>query len=97
MTKQLSNDWFISKSLLRFLIIILLVIGVFFRFVNLDKKLYWGDEVFSSLRISGYTLSEMNQQLSNSHLTSVEDLHKYQYPNAEKSSIDTIKGVAFED
>ncbi|MEH2360625.1 glycosyltransferase family 39 protein [Nostoc sp.] len=97
MKKQLSQRWLISQSWLRFLIIILLVIGVFFRFVNLDKKIYWGDEVFSSLRISGYLLSEMNEQLSNGRLFSIEDLHKYQYPNPEKNTIDTIKGIILED
>jgi uncharacterized membrane protein len=38
---------------LRFLVITLLVLGIFFRFVNIDRKIYWGDEVFTSLRISG--------------------------------------------
>lgn len=97
MKKQFSNNWFISESSLRFLIIIILVIGVFFRFVNLDKKLYWGDEVFSSLRISGYMQSEMNEQLSNGRLLTIQDLHKYQYPNHEKNVIDTIKGIILED
>ncbi|MEH2319720.1 glycosyltransferase family 39 protein [Nostoc sp.] len=97
MKKQLSQRWLISKSWLRFLTIILLVIGVFFRFVNLDNKIYWGDEVFSSLRISGYMASEMNEQLSNGRLISIEDLHKYQYPNPEKNTIDTIKGIILED
>ncbi len=97
MKKQLSQNWLISKSWLGFLITILLVIGVFFRFVNLDKKIYWGDEVFSSLRISGYTQSEMKQQLGNGHLISIEELHKYQYPNPEKNTADTTKGVILED
>ncbi|MDF5739149.1 MULTISPECIES: glycosyltransferase family 39 protein [unclassified Nostoc] len=97
MKKQLSQNWLISQSWLRFLIIILLVIGVFFRFVNLDKKIYWGDEVFSSLRISGYTQSEMKEQLSNGGLSSIEDLRKYQYPNPQKNTIDTIKGLILED
>ncbi|MCC5645440.1 glycosyltransferase family 39 protein [Nostoc sp. CHAB 5824] len=97
MKKQFSHNWSISQSSLRFLIIIVLVIGVFFRFDNIDKKLYWGDEVFSSLRISGYMQSEMNDQLSNGRLLSIKDLHKYQYPNPEKNTIDTIKGMILED
>ncbi|MFN6481486.1 MULTISPECIES: glycosyltransferase family 39 protein [unclassified Nostoc] len=96
MKNQLSQNWINSKSWLHFLIIILLVIGIFFRFVNIDKKLYWGDEVFSSLRISGYMQSEMKKELSG-RVFSAEDLRKYQYPNAEKNAIDTIKGIALED
>ncbi|MEH2455024.1 glycosyltransferase family 39 protein [Nostoc sp.] len=97
MKKQLSQNWLISKYWLRFLIIILLVIGVFFRFVNIDKRIYWGDEVFSSLRISGYMQSETREQLSNGRLLTIKDLQKYQYPNPEKNAIDTIKGVILED
>ncbi|WP_414513791.1 glycosyltransferase family 39 protein [Nostoc sp. PCC 9305] len=97
MKKRLSQKWTISKNWLRFLIIILLVIGVFFRFVNIDKKIYWGDEVLSSLRISGYQLSEMKMQLSNGRLIGIEDLHKYQHTNPEKNVIDTIKGLILED
>jgi uncharacterized membrane protein len=97
MIKQLSRSLIISQSWLRFLIIILLVIGVFFRFVNIDKKLYWGDEVFSSLRISGYTQSEMKEQLSNGRLIGIEDLQKYQHINPQKNTIDVIKGIIVED
>ncbi|MEH2289497.1 glycosyltransferase family 39 protein [Nostoc sp.] len=97
MKKQLSQKWVISKYWLKFLIIILLGIGVFFRFVNIDKKIYWGDEVFSSLRISGYTQSEVKTQLANGRLIGIEDLHKYQYPNPEKNIVDTIQGLILED
>ncbi|MEJ6480205.1 glycosyltransferase family 39 protein [Nostoc punctiforme UO1] len=97
MKKELSQNWNIYQSWLRFLVIILLVIGVFFRFANIDKKLYWGDEVFSSLRISGYTQSEMNEQLGNGSLLTIKDFNKYQYPNSEKNTIDTIKGLILED
>ncbi|MGF1938699.1 MAG: glycosyltransferase family 39 protein [Nostoc sp. ChiQUE02] len=97
MKKQLPQNSIISKYWLRFLIIILLVIGIFFRFVNIDKKLYWGDEIYSSLRISGYLESEMKEQLTDGHFFGIEDLHKYQYPNPERNAIDTIKGVILED
>jgi len=97
MKSQLIRNWNLPQSGLRFLIIILLVMGIFFRFVNLDRKIYWGDEVATSLRISGYTKVEMNQQLWNGRVVSVEDLHKYQYPNPEKSAVGTIKGLALED
>src|SRR5262245_22388802 len=82
---------------LRFFAIVLLVIGVFFRFVNLDQKLYWGDEVATSLRISGYPYVEMEQQIGTGRVVSVADLQKYQYPSPEKTAIDTIKGLALEE
>ncbi|MEG3894728.1 hypothetical protein QT989_03590 [Microcoleus sp. SVA1_B6] len=49
----------VPRKCLGFLIIAVLVIGVFFRFANLDRKFYWIDETYTSLRVSGYTEAEM--------------------------------------
>ena len=97
MSKKISTHSALFPSWLRFLIIISLVIGILLHFVNIDRKFYWGDEVFTSLRISGYTVPEMNEQLGNGRVFSIEDLHKYQYPNPEKNTIDTIKSIILEE
>ncbi len=76
---------------LRFLIVILLLLGIFFRFVNLDRKIYWHDETYTSLRNSGYTLSEVLDQAFDGHVIGIEDLQKYQHFNPKKGVIDTIK------
>lgn len=82
---------------LQFLVISLLLLGIFFRFVNLDRKVYWHDEAYTSLRISGYTSTELNQQIFNGQIRGIEDLRKYQQPNSEKGLIDTIKSLAADD
>ena len=82
---------------LRFFIVILLAIGIFFRFVNLDKKVYWHDETYTSLRVSGYKVEQVSRKLFNSQEISIKDLQKYQRPNPETSAIDTIKGLAQEE
>jgi len=97
MKNKLIRNWSQKQNWLRFLIVILLVMGVCFRFFNIDRKSYTGDEIHTSLRISGYTVAEMTQQLRNGRVVSFEDLQKYQSPNAEKSAIDTIRGLALED
>ncbi|MEW5858946.1 MAG: glycosyltransferase family 39 protein [Cyanobacteriota bacterium] len=89
----------LSLTALQFLIISLLVLGVFFRFVNLDRKVYWIDETSTSLRISGYTELELIQEFQegdfrNGKIVSVDDLLKYQRPNPEKDLADTIKVLA---
>ena len=81
----------------RFLIVILLVLGIFFRFVNLDRKIYWFDETYTLLRVSGYTEAEMLQQVFNGDLIKVEDLQKFRQINPEKSVINTINSLALED
>ena len=84
------QSWALPPKYIRFLIIILLVLGVFFRFVNLDRKFYWHDELYTSLRISGFSQAEMMQQVFNRPAIAVKDLQKYQYPNPEKNLTDSI-------
>lgn len=98
MKKKLTRSLaFSQKNWLQFLVVTLLILGVFFRFVNLNQKIYWEDEAFTSLRISGYTEAELIQQTFNGHEIGVEDLQKYQRPNPEKGVVDTIKGLAVEE
>lgn len=73
--------------------IILLVLGIFFRFVNLDRKVYWHDEVYTSLRIAGYTRNEVVQQVFDGRVIGIEDLQKYQRLNPEKGITDTIEAL----
>lgn len=75
------------------LIISLLVLGIFFRFVNLDRKVYWHDEVYTSMRSSGYTGSEVIEQVFDGSVVSVEDLQKYQRLSPEKDLSDTIDAL----
>jgi uncharacterized membrane protein len=97
MKSRLLKNWVLPPTWSRFLIVILLLLGVFFRFVNLDRKVYWHDEVYTSLRISGYTEAELVQQVVNGEAIGVEDLQKYQRINPEKGLVDTIKGLAKEE
>jgi uncharacterized membrane protein len=98
---KMNNKWLqnlqISPAWLPFLVIVLLIMGIFFRFVNIDQKLYWVDEVYTSLRVSGYLNQEMEQQLGDGHLIGANDLQKYQYPNREKNTLDTINGLIAEE
>ncbi|MEG4215004.1 glycosyltransferase family 39 protein [Microcoleus sp. Pol14C6] len=82
---------------LRFLIIAVLVIGILFRFANLDRKFYWIDETYTSLRVSGYTEAEIIKQISYQKITSPADLQKYQQINSEKTVRDTLNSLATED
>lgn len=104
MTSKLTSNSSLPPTWLRFLIVVLLVLGIFFRFFNLDKKVYWLDETYTSLRISGYTTSELSQhitQVFDGHVFGVEnfknDLQEYQYINSKNGLIDTIKSLAVED
>jgi uncharacterized membrane protein len=84
-----------KKFNVRKLIAIVLVIGIFFRFYNLDQKVYWYDETMTSLRISGYTSTDLVKEVYNGEVISVENLlQNYQYPNNTKNLNDSIKALA---
>jgi uncharacterized membrane protein len=82
---------------LRLLVVILLVLGIFFRFANLEKRVYWHDEALTSLRMSGYTTEEFKQETRNKFPISIRDLEKYKYPISDKTFVDTIRALATEN
>ncbi|MBE9163300.1 glycosyltransferase family 39 protein [Tychonema sp. LEGE 06208] len=87
----------LPRKWLGFLIIAVLAIGIFFRFVNLDGKFYWIDETYTSLRVSGYTEAEMLKEISYNKINSPSDLQKYQQVNSEKTLSDSLNSLATED
>ncbi|MFN6570674.1 glycosyltransferase family 39 protein [Dendronalium sp. ChiSLP03b] len=84
-------------SWLRFLIVVLLVMGILFRFCNLDGKVYSGDETYTSLRISGYTVDEVKQQIFDGSVISQESFTKFQSPNLDTGVSETIMSMVKED
>lgn len=82
---------------LKIAIVILIIIGIFFKITNLEAKVYWNDEVFTSLRISGYTEQELKEQLFDGHIVTVEEIQQYQTPNPKKGILGTIIGLAKEE
>jgi len=94
MKSKAMPTWRGSPTWLRPLIVALLVLGVFFRFVNLDQKVYWFDETITSLHLSGYTGEELTKQVLDGREIGIEDLQKYQRTNPEKGLSDTVKSLS---
>lgn len=77
-------------------IAIIIAIGIFFRFYNLEQKTYWFDETMTSVRISGYVSQELTNEVYNGEVISVGNfLQTYQYPNDTKNLNDSIKALAY--
>ena len=87
----------VFRNWLFFAIVIALVIGIFFRFANLDRKFYWIDETYTSLRVSGYTEAEMLKQISYQQTILPSNLQKYQQINPDRDLSDTLHSLATED
>ncbi|NJN90623.1 MAG: hypothetical protein HC878_09805, partial [Leptolyngbyaceae cyanobacterium SL_5_14] len=71
-----------------------MALGIFFRFVHLDRKVYWHDETLTSLRIFGYTETELVQQVFDGEIITAEQLQQFQQPSPERNLSDTMTALA---
>jgi uncharacterized membrane protein len=76
---------------------VLLVVGLFFRFYNLDRKVYWNDEVLTSLRLSGHSAAEMTEAVFDGRERTIDDLQRYQHLNPDRSWRRTLTALAADD
>jgi len=87
-----SIDWF------NIFLISVIIFGILIRLIHLDKRVYWGDEVVTSIRIAGYRFSEVLQEISNkSIIFSAEDLLTYQNASSSRGLNTTIQGLVSDE
>ncbi|WP_017292918.1 glycosyltransferase family 39 protein [Geminocystis herdmanii] len=82
-----------SQYWLKIVIIIVILWGVFFRVTNIDKKIYWHDEVYTSLRVAGYKGDEVVTTFFNGEIITVKDLLEFQTLKSETPLIYTINSL----
>ncbi|MGQ4647886.1 glycosyltransferase family 39 protein [Lyngbya aestuarii] len=87
-------DWKLQATWLKLFVSTVLIIGIFFRFVNIDRKVYWYDETLTSLRVFGYTKTELVDEAFKGKVITVADLQQYQHPSPDKSLSDTITALS---
>jgi uncharacterized membrane protein len=71
--------------------------GLFFRCINLNHKIFWEDEALTALRISGYTTAEVMHDLYRTQDLSFAEIQTYLAPNRDKTVQDMVQGLATED
>ncbi|MGF1499349.1 MAG: glycosyltransferase family 39 protein [Elainellaceae cyanobacterium] len=81
------------RSSLTLLVIATVGLGIFFRAAHLDRKVYWHDEVFTSLRAVGYIGDEVGSQLFNGEVWETRDLMVYQTLSPERDWGDTWRSL----
>ncbi len=92
----LASDVRLHKRL-RVSVAVVLLVGVFFRLYSIDYHLYWNDEVYTSLRIAGYQVTEIEDELRDQQVVTVAEMQKYQVVNSTRTVRDTIQGLADEE
>ncbi|ASC70629.1 hypothetical protein XM38_015690 [Halomicronema hongdechloris C2206] len=75
-------------------IALLLVFGIGIRILHLDRKVYWHDEVFTSLRVAGYLGSAVEADVFTGESLTAADLLTYQRLSPERSWRDTLTALA---
>ncbi len=86
-----NSRWLLS------LLAIAILLGIGFRFFELDRKLYWHDEAYTSLRVAGFTRQEIDDELFQNRIITAPELQKYQRIKPGSTAADTINSLALED
>ncbi|MEH2122773.1 glycosyltransferase family 39 protein [Nostoc sp.] len=95
--KQTSIAKLIPPILLKILVILMIGLGIFFRFAHLGQKAIWYDEVFTSLAISGHTVAEVQQEVFNENIIPITALDKYQHLNPDRGINETVRYLITSD
>lgn len=90
------SDWQQHNGL-RWLLIVLLILGVSLRFIAIDHKVYWHDEVYTSMRAAGFTRQEIDAELFQNRFISAPTLRKFQQIKPGSTYGDTLHSLITED
>ncbi|MEG4495651.1 glycosyltransferase family 39 protein [Microcoleus sp. F10-C6] len=74
-----------------------ILLGIGFRFFEIDRKLYWHDEAYTSIRAAGFTRQEIDGELFQNRIVPAPELQKYQQIKPGSTEADTIRSLALED
>ncbi|MEN9519169.1 MAG: hypothetical protein RLZZ381_1757 [Cyanobacteriota bacterium] len=74
-------------------LIIVILLGFFFRFVNLSDKIFWVDEIATAVRVSGYTISEVTSNLLQQGIVKRDTLLFYQTVTSERTLIHSLNAL----
>lgn len=73
----------------------IVAVGIFFRFYNLDRKVFWEDEILGAIYAFGYSEAEI--VAASPRLTNASDVQRYLEPDGSRSVMKTIGSVAVEN
>ena len=75
------------------LLITVLSLGIFVRFANLGYKVFWVDEVSTAVRVSGYTIPEVTNDLIQQGIVDRHILYSYQTVDSAKTFQDSFNAL----
>ncbi|MGG6269268.1 glycosyltransferase family 39 protein [Leptolyngbya sp. AN03gr2] len=97
MNTKLLHYWNSLDRALKALVVVLLILGIFFRCTALAERPYWHDEAFTLIRSAGYTTVEITQSVFNGQLIDRSELLQFQQVTPERTWVDTIRALLAEE
>ncbi|HHP7245733.1 MAG TPA: glycosyltransferase family 39 protein [Elainellaceae cyanobacterium] len=82
-----------KAPLLRWIVLILLGLGLMFRIAHFDQRVYWVDEVATSIRVAGYTREEVAYTLATGEIWAIATIQHYQQLTPERDWADTFHAL----
>ncbi|XGW00425.1 MAG: glycosyltransferase family 39 protein [Leptolyngbya sp. BL-A-14] len=82
------------RPIFRILIVVLIVLGIFFRVANLEQKIITCDECITEVRASAYQDESVWQSIQRDQVVTPEAITKFQQIKTHSNAIDTIKVTA---
>jgi uncharacterized membrane protein len=79
------------------LLILAIALGICFRFTNLENKIYWHDEAYTTIRTTGYRADFVFGEIFSNHFISPEELGKFQQLKPNSTAFNTLESLAIED
>lgn len=83
------RTWRTLPKWVQWALVAMLAAGIFLRFYHLDRKVYWIDEVNSSLRSLGYTKTELIDTVFTGEVVSAAQLRQFQQLSPDRGWDDT--------
>ncbi len=93
---QFKRAEFLTPSFLGVILAVVLL-GLFFRFFRLDYKVYWHDEVYTTMRAAAYTRDQIDRELFRNQVVDASTLQKFLQIKPGSTVNDTIQSLAVED
>ncbi|MGG6295843.1 glycosyltransferase family 39 protein [Leptolyngbya sp. AN02str] len=87
----------VTYQQLKVVLLVLIAVGVIFRFVNLAGKVYWHDETYTSLRAAGYTRQEIDDAVFQNQTLPAAELQRFQDLKPDSTVSDTVRSLMLED
>ncbi len=97
MTMKSRVDRWSRLNWLEWLAVVMIVLGVGFRLIALDHKIFWHDEVYTSMRAAGFTRQEIDNELFQNHFLAAPELQFFQQIKPGSTTADTVHSLMVED